>query len=222
MQVTAIEWTATRHADGAETPGFKPLLSNRFGTWTVISTVPIRRDREEFWLCRCDCGTTREVYSRNLVRGRSAGCGCSKAEAAAKKAAIIHGVTVEEWKRRKTIGEVWCYCCKAWLDQAEFRQDRSRGNRLRSVCNRCSAARSAASQYGVELEVVKLIRAEDRPCQICGRLAKLQIDHDHNTGRARGFLCGKCNKGIGMFNDDKELLIKALAYLEGVKCTVPQ
>ena len=50
-------------------------------------------------------------------------------------------------------------------------------------------------------------------CQICGSMDKLCWDHDHNTGRFRGTLCGTCNTGIGMFKDDIGLLEKARIYL---------
>jgi len=39
------------------------------------------------------------------------------------------------------------------------------------------------------------------------------IDHNHKTNNIRGLLCNKCNKGLGLFNDDPLLLIKAKDYL---------
>ncbi len=55
-------------------------------------------------------------------------------------------------------------------------------------------------------------------CGICGVpelecSLKLALDHDHETGEFRGWLCGKCNKALGLFNDNEELLVDALHYL---------
>lgn len=59
-------------------------------------------------------------------------------------------------------------------------------------------------------------------CDICGTETVLRRDHDHNCcpGRVqhedcvRGYLCHKCNVGLGHFNDNIELVRAALKYLE--------
>jgi hypothetical protein len=38
---------------------------------------------------------------------------------------------------------------------------------------------------------------------------------EHESGRVRGLLCRKCNRGIGLFSDSLELLQSAITYLGG-------
>lgn len=59
---------------------------------------------------------------------------------------------------------------------------------------------------------------EDNKCAICNcsiekNGKKLSVDHNHNTNCVRGLLCTKCNFGLGYFNDNKKLLLKAIDYL---------
>lgn len=55
-------------------------------------------------------------------------------------------------------------------------------------------------------------------CDICkekcvsGR--QLAVDHNHDTGEVRGLLCCKCNRGLGNFGDNLDLLRNAVLYLE--------
>lgn len=54
-------------------------------------------------------------------------------------------------------------------------------------------------------------------CMICGAKARersLHVDHDHSTGKIRGVLCVLCNSGIGKLKESKEILLKAITYLE--------
>lgn len=56
-------------------------------------------------------------------------------------------------------------------------------------------------------------------CELCGSNITIGernkcIDHCHATGEFRGILCRSCNLGLGYFRDRKELLEKAILYLE--------
>jgi hypothetical protein len=52
-------------------------------------------------------------------------------------------------------------------------------------------------------------------CAICGReQSKLNVDHDHTTGKVRALLCQECNLGLGCLQDCSQLCIKAGKYLK--------
>jgi hypothetical protein len=44
-------------------------------------------------------------------------------------------------------------------------------------------------------------------------LSKRVLDHDHETGMYRGALCKVCNKALGAFKDDVNILSNAIKYL---------
>ena len=68
----------------------------------------------------------------------------------------------------------------------------------------------------------RILNAAEEACNICGRAPlrsgdnemSLHVDHDHDSKRYRGLLCGNCNRGIGMFKDRPDLLRAAATYLE--------
>lgn len=75
-------------------------------------------------------------------------------------------------------------------------------------------------RHGISLkERKKLFDLQGGLCLIC--IKKLDFeknhthyDHDHKTGKFRGFLCNRCNLGIGLFEDDIKILSSAITYLD--------
>jgi hypothetical protein len=74
-----------------------------------------------------------------------------------------------------------------------------------------------ARDLGVtDAEYVTMLAAQHGVCAICGNTPKtrrLDVDHDHRTGRIRGLLCHRCNRAlptwIGLV-----WLRQAIVYLE--------
>lgn len=81
-------------------------------------------------------------------------------------------------------------------------------------------------QYGLTgHDVRRMLREQSYACLICetrigfGTKEKnyLHIDHCHVTGGIRGLLCNRCNSGLGLFDDEPELLVRAARYVEAYR-----
>lgn len=75
---------------------FIDLTGKVFGRWTVIQYAGYKRGAT--WLCRCECGTMKEVRSDHLRYGKSTSCGCYKVTVTAKET----GVKITKHGMRRT------------------------------------------------------------------------------------------------------------------------
>lgn len=113
-------------------------------------------------------------------------------------------------------------------------KNREKGKRFREANPKAyreiDARTNLKRKYGISKEqYLQMLSAQDGCCAICERplisvfeverpkpQAELvtRVDHDHATGKVRGLLCFSCNVGLGKFRDDKQLLLKAVRYLD--------
>jgi hypothetical protein len=110
---------------------------------------------------------------------------------------------VAQWKRSN----------RDRVNASTQRRRRERGEELRLKEREGHLRR----KYGLRLSHFEmLLIAQLGMCAICRKPAgrDLHVDHDHSTNQVRGLLCGKCNKGIGLFDDQPELLRAAQSYLQ--------
>lgn len=74
-------------------------------------------------------------------------------------------------------------------------------------------------RYGITMEEYSRLLAEQGGCcAICKGTPghrRLDVDHDHVTGKVRGLLCHMCNTGIAKFRDNIVLLEATITYLKG-------
>jgi len=78
-----------------------------------------------------------------------------------------------------------------------------------------------------EQEAVKLVANRPNHCEVCGKRGDLSsnrkyldLDHDHKTGKVRGWLCRNCNRILGFSGDDAKLLGSLVAYLRRSDSTI--
>lgn len=56
-----------------------PEQGDRFGRWVLIKFTE-KRTSHNYWLCKCECGTKRNVSIKSLMKGDSSSCGCFREE----------------------------------------------------------------------------------------------------------------------------------------------
>ena len=122
-----------------------------------------------------------------------------------------------------------CSKCQEEKDILEFAYQKNSPDRLSRWCRKCKKQYYYSShpkrREGSEEERYKrynitkdeydeMYEAQNGKCFICEtHHENLDIDHNHSTGQVRALLCGKCNRGLGLFEDNPSLIRKAASYL---------
>ena len=119
-------------------------------------------------------------------------------------------------------------CIKCDIEQPVTQFIAMKSGEIKRTCKSCKNGHKA---------IIKKLRkeneypSEDYCCPICDRdLEELSkygqmrmktwvLDHCHETGPFRGWLCGKCNRDLGNFNNVIDTFKRAIKYLqEHQKC----
>lgn len=117
-----------------------------------------------------------------------------------------------------------CSKCSKYKSTDNFAKNISTKSGLQYYCKPCQNSYKSgrgsqrASQllikYGMTVEQWDILfESQNGVCGICRAKEILCVDHNHETGKIRGLLCGQCNSGIGMLKDDESILLRAIAYL---------
>jgi len=125
--------------------------------------------------------------------------------------------------RHPTGYKCWCKACaKAKRNPEQLRLSSSKW-----YANHTDTFRSRARQrrYGITPDQYnQLLTEQQHCCAICQqpftehKRAVLTpcVDHCHASGAVRGILCSGCNRMLGLAKDNRDILLKAVDYLDKV------
>jgi len=120
---------------------FEDLTGQTFSRWTVLKQGDSRIRNIILWVCRCTCGTVRNVTASSLKQGITRSCGCLRSEISTKngKKHKTHGMSTTRFytiwhmmkKRCLTISDKDYYnyggrgitVCERWMEFENFRDD---------------------------------------------------------------------------------------------------
>jgi len=129
-----------------------------------------------------------------------------------------------------------CKVCNVEKSLDKFVKRANRPSGIQAYCKECHNAKmrlkdnsltnrksSLKKTYGITIEQYNVMFAyQNGCCAICNkhileidqkRKKNLCVDHNHETGEIRGLLCDKCNRGIGLLQDNPDILLSAYRYL---------
>lgn len=110
-----------------------------------------------------------------------------------------------------------------YQNNPEYRKSRKKDSRRWVERNpekrRIYTRNSHIRAYGISPERYKeMLKEQGNRCAICKMENKrvMAIDHDHKTGKVRGFLCDPCNLSLGHI-EKQDFLEKAIKYITKYK-----
>lgn len=134
----------------------------------------------------CDCGVVKNVHTSHMRNGRSRSCGSGKCNHRFNGGHKIEGSV-------------------AWANKRIVSLNRS--------ANRYGYALLSASTE----ELLFMFRNSNGRCNACDRKRKpLCVDHCHETGLLRGFLCIQCNTAVGMCGESERVWNGIKRYMNRV------
>lgn len=140
--------------------------------------------------------------------------------------AAIYAAVPEMTKKQKDLARLKLYKLnnKDKISEQGKRYYQKNKERLNSRHREYARNGGNLKRYNLSLdEYQAMFERQQGLCLIClkpetsqfnGIIKKLSVDHDHATGVVRSLLCSGCNRGIGYFFDNSEIVLKAANYLK--------
>lgn len=194
------------------------MINKKFNRWTVISEAP-SRNKKKYWLCKCDCGTIREVCGSDLRNNKSKSCGCLTKEKASEKKNNLKGqkfgrlIVLEECGRNSNQAVIWKCQCECGNIVSVRGSDLSNGHTKSCGClqkEKTSLASRKELTAGIKINMLTYLNEYQISNNDEGGLRKCQCDcgniiwvstKDFLSGHVSSCGCRKISKGEGKIID---------------------
>ena len=104
-----------------------------------------------------------------------------------------------------------CIYCGKRKNKKSFPKHISHKDNLDSRCRTCIKKNTKVRN---KLHKKAPPKPNDGDCECCKvHVKKWILDHDHNDNSFRGWLCDRCNTGLGKFDDNIYGILNAMEYL---------
>jgi len=167
------------------------------------------------------CGKEFEARKDSVKSFRTKSCGCTQYEkrdwTRCIKGHLLDGDNLRISKSNKRV----CRTCEKLRQQS----DKSKATKRKYGKDKKDRIKDLYLKRAFNISIEeynKLFENQNGCCAICNKhqtefKKSFAVDHCHKTIKVRGLLCSKCNIGIGQFNDNEELLRKAIEYIKNTK-----
>lgn len=161
--------------------------------------------------------SARHSNKNENVRWTDAKCECSVCNE------LLTSNEFHNWKHERR-----CKKCISNIRRDKYKLDplkeRARANKYRKLNPDKVKNTKLMQDRGISFETyTQMLNSQNGVCAICkksestiwrGKILSLAVDHDHSNNAVRGLLCLKCNRGLGLLEDNIETLQRAIAYLK--------
>lgn len=165
-------------------PHKKLQHNERFGRLVAVQFSGVNSHGCAMYVCRCDCGRLVSRRASDLRKGRSVSC---------------------------EVGE----CHRRWRGGCGNAGSEAWAKKRLASLRRQSKTNGYAEPYESFARVMELWEMSGGACACCGLASQspLHLDHCHESGKLRGFVCKTCNTCIGYTKESAFQLVAMAAWV---------
>lgn len=170
------------------------LTGQNFGMWTALKYLG-----NQYYLCRCECGTEREIYAGNLRDGKTKSCGCiNRDNFIGKKIGRL--TVLRKLPKTKSYTQYECQCECGKIFVASDNTLKSKYNKSCPDCRKSRVEDISGKRFGRLVAIRYAGKSKGKQtlweCKCdCGNLV---IVHQQNLISGHTKSCGCYNKEVAI------------------------